>query len=132
MAEVTVEQLAKVAGVSVERLLDQLKKAGIEASADQVITDEQRKQLQKILLGGETTLRRKVGRASDEPSSGATVKVKVHKKKRVLERDSEFEKAERKKLEAEAKKRAAAEEAARRERELAEQKKAAEEAAALF
>lgn len=46
MTEVTVEQLAKAVGISIERLLAQLKEAGISLkSADQTIDDEQKKKL---------------------------------------------------------------------------------------
>ena len=43
MAQVTVKQLSEVVGATVERLLEQLKDAGIEvAGADTEITDEQK------------------------------------------------------------------------------------------
>ena len=51
MAKVTIEQLAKVVGISVERLLMQLKSAGIDlASPQDIITDEQRKTFQQYLV----------------------------------------------------------------------------------
>lgn len=53
MAEVTVQQLANVVGVSTERLLQQLAEAGIEKdNADSAIGDEEKRQLLSFLRGG--------------------------------------------------------------------------------
>jgi len=52
MAEVTVKQLADVVGTPVERLLDQIKEAGLKAdSADALISDQDKLQLLDYLRG---------------------------------------------------------------------------------
>lgn len=46
MAEVTVSELAKSVGASVERLLSQMKDAGLQqTSAEQTVTDEEKQTL---------------------------------------------------------------------------------------
>ena len=98
MAEVTVEQLAKVVGITVDRLLDQLKSAGIDvSSADQILNDMQKQTLLKFLQTAPTedeakpkkmTLSRK--KTESAPSSSSTISVTtVRKKRHVI--DSEFE-----------------------------------------
>jgi len=93
MSKVTVKQLSEVVGAPVERLLEQLKEAGIEAaSADTEITDEQKVKLLDHLRNshGKTdakaagkskiTLKRKT--TSELRSGGSkTVNVEVRKKR---------------------------------------------------
>ena len=53
MAQVTVEQLAKVVGTPVDKLLEQLKEAGLDFSApDQEISDNEKLQLLEHLRQG--------------------------------------------------------------------------------
>ncbi len=97
MAEVTVEQLAKVVGITVDRLLDQLKAAGIEVtSADQALNDKQKNTLLNFLQTAPSedkdkpkkmTLSRK---KTEAPSSSSTISVTTVRKKRHVV-DSEFE-----------------------------------------
>ena len=103
MAEVTVSDLAKSVGASVDRLLGQMKDAGLsQTSADDVVSDEEKKTLlaslkashgedsgapRKITLKRKTTSTLKVG-------SGATrktVNVEVRKKRTYVKRDVEVE-----------------------------------------
>jgi translation initiation factor IF-2 len=53
MSEVTVKELAEMVGMTAKRLLTQLKNAGMAAtSADQVISDKEKRQLLKYLQQG--------------------------------------------------------------------------------
>ncbi len=62
MSEVTVEQLAADVGATVERLLTQMKEAGLEhEKPDQVVTDEEKQQLLAFL-------KRSHGESADEPA----------------------------------------------------------------
>lgn len=99
MADVTVKQLAQVVGIPVERLLTQLREAGLPFDdADQVVNEEQK----RILLGhlksgtsnqtnlsGRITLQRKshtqvkVG-AQDVYSSGKMVNIEVRQKRTIV------------------------------------------------
>lgn len=136
MAEVTVQQLANVVGVSTERLLQQLAEAGIEKdNADSAIGDEEKRQLLSFLRGGsgdspsvaapkKVTLKRKS--LSEIKLSGAqgkskTVSVEVRKKRTYVKRNLLEEQAAQ--AEAEAK--------AKQEAELADLAAAAEENARL-
>ena len=97
MAEVTVKQLADVVGTPVERLLDQIKEAGLKAdSADALVSDQDKRQLLDYLRGqhgkgaasGEEkprkiTLKRKSVteiKASGGASRGRTVAIEVRKR----------------------------------------------------
>ncbi|MBD2860129.1 translation initiation factor IF-2 [Spongiibacter sp. KMU-158] len=99
MAEVTVSQLAEVVGAPVERLLRQMKEAGLKHSAaEQVVSDEDK----QTLL---TYLKRSHGESADAPrkitlkrktistlktGSGAskkTVNIEVRKKRTYVKRD---------------------------------------------
>lgn len=100
MAEVTVKQLAGVVGTSVERLLDQIKEAGLTAtSADALISDQDKLQLLNYLRGqhGKTsasgeekprkiTLKRKSVtelKTGSGPGRGRTVAIEVRKKRTI-------------------------------------------------
>ena len=120
MAEVTVNELAKTVGASVDRLLLQMKEAGLShSSADATVSDEEK----QILLGYLKSLH---GEKSGEPKkivlrrktmstlkSGnrKTVNIEVRKKRTYVKRTEE-------ELETQAK--AEAEEVARREQAVAE------------
>lgn len=107
MAEVTVKQLAGVVGTSVERLLDQIKEAGLKASgADAVISDQDKLQLLdylrgqhgKTAAGGEErgkkiTLKRKSVselKTGSGPGRGRTVAIEV-RKKRIIAKPGDVE-----------------------------------------
>ena len=98
MAEVTVKQLADVVGTPVERLLDQIKEAGLSAgSADALISDKDKLQLLSYLRGQhgksateekprKITLKRKSVteiKASGGASRGRTVAIEVRKKRTI-------------------------------------------------
>ena len=120
MAEVTVNELAKTVGASVDRLLLQMKEAGLShSSADATVSDEEK----QILLGYLKSLH---GEKSGEPKkivlrrktmstlkSGnkKTVNIEVRKKRTYVKRSDE-------ELETQAK--AEAEEVARREQKVSE------------
>ncbi len=94
MAQVTVKQLSEVVGAPVERLLEQLKDAGIEAAdADSAISDEQKFKLLDHLRSshgkktatagkGKITLKRK-STASLKSSGSKAVNVEVRKKRSI-------------------------------------------------
>ncbi|RDH81178.1 MAG: translation initiation factor IF-2 [endosymbiont of Galathealinum brachiosum] len=95
MAQVTVKQLSEVVGATVERLLEQLKDAGIEvAGADSEITDEQKFKLLDHLRNshgktsaatagkGKITLKRR-STASLKSSGSKAVNVEVRKKRSI-------------------------------------------------
>ena len=104
MAKVTVEQLAKVVGISVERLLTQLKSAGIEVtSADQTLDDKQKQILLEYLKSGKKeegerqkpkkiTLKRKSAAEGAAKSTNTISVTTVRRKRHAI--DSEFEKAQ--------------------------------------
>ncbi len=103
MAEVTVKQLAKVVGVPVDRLLSQLKEAGLSFSSDdQVVSDEQKRTLLAFLKGGgsserRVTLRRKsvsTVKVGTSAQRGKTVNIEVRKKKTYVKRSAQAEQAE--------------------------------------
>ena len=98
MAQVTVEQLATTVGASVERLLAQMKEAGLpHAAADQLVSEEDKQTLLAYLKRshGESTdapkkitLKRK--QVSTLRTGGAgkrTVNVEVRKKRTYVKRD---------------------------------------------
>ena len=103
MAQVTVSELAKTVGASVERLLTQMREAGLSHdSADSPVTDEEKQTLLAYLksLHGESarepkkiTLRRKeTGTLSGAGRS--KVKVEVRKKRTYVKRSDEDIKAQ--------------------------------------
>ncbi len=70
MSKVTVKQLADVVGTPVEKLLEQMKEAGVELTgADQTVSDEQK-------LALLTYLRRSHGRGDGEASAGKKITLK--------------------------------------------------------
>ncbi len=102
MADVTVQQLAQVVGIPVERLLNQLQEAGLSfADEHQTVNEEQKRILLNYLKGSTTrvssaaperiTLRKKsmsqvtVG---NDMHSGKTVNIEVRKKKTFVKRSS--------------------------------------------
>ncbi|MDC0404274.1 translation initiation factor IF-2 N-terminal domain-containing protein, partial [Porticoccaceae bacterium] len=98
MAQVTVSELAKTVGATVERLLTQMREAGLShESADQVVSDEEKQQLLvylKGLHGGATkepskiTLRRKTT-GTLKTGNRKTVNVEVRKKRTYVKREEE-------------------------------------------
>ncbi|MGS2718142.1 translation initiation factor IF-2 [Eionea flava] len=101
MADVTVSDLAKLVGASVDRLLGQMKDAGLShESADALVSDDEKKVLlaylktshgeetaapKKITLKRKTTSTLKTGTGS----SRKTVNVEVRKKRTYVKRDEE-------------------------------------------
>ena len=70
MAEVTVKQFAEVVGISIDRLMEQLKEAGVSvADPDAMISDDEKMEL----LGH---LRRKHGDEEKEGSTGKKITLK--------------------------------------------------------
>ncbi|MDY0007484.1 MAG: translation initiation factor IF-2 N-terminal domain-containing protein, partial [Spongiibacteraceae bacterium] len=100
MAEVTVSQLAEVVGAPVERLLKQMKEAGLShVSADEVVSDEDKQTLLAFLKSshGESptaprkiTLQRKTISTLKTGSGSArkTVNVEIRKKRTYVKRDA--------------------------------------------
>jgi len=95
MSQVTVKQLSEVVGATVERLLEQLKDAGIEVSgADSEITDEQKfklldhlrsshgKKADSAASKGKITLKRK-STASLKSGGSKAVNVEIRKKRSI-------------------------------------------------
>ncbi|MCV6615072.1 MAG: translation initiation factor IF-2 N-terminal domain-containing protein, partial [Cellvibrionaceae bacterium] len=105
MAEVTVSELAKSVGASVERLLSQMKDAGLsQTSAEQAVTDDEKQTLLAFLKSshGDTdsapkkiTLKRKTTTTLKTGSGAArkTVNVEVRKKRTYVKRDAAEEAA---------------------------------------
>ena len=99
MAEVTVSQLAKTVGASVDRLLGQMKEAGLNhESSDQIVSDEDKQKLLAHLKsshGASTaapkriTLKRKtIGTVKATGAQGKkTVSVEVRKKRTYVKRE---------------------------------------------
>jgi translation initiation factor IF-2 len=100
MAQVTVEQLAKTVGAGVDRLLSQMKEAGLpHSAADEMVSEEDKQTLLAHLKRshGEsadaprkiTLKRKKVStlRASGSGSGKRTVNVEVRKKRTYVKRD---------------------------------------------
>ncbi|PXF30152.1 translation initiation factor IF-2 [Pokkaliibacter plantistimulans] len=133
MAEVTVQQLAEVVGVPVERLLNQMQEAGLEHTrSNDVVSEKERMTLltflkrshggdedegeaspKKITLKRKTTSQLKVSNSSGKKK---TVNIEVRRKRTYVKRDEQ---------EAQAK----AEEQARQEEEAAAARKQADEVA---
>ena len=121
MAEVTVTELAKTVGASVDRLLMQMKEAGLSHdSADAAVSDEEKQTLLAYLKGlhGETsgepkkiTLRRKTV-STLRSANRKTVNIEVRKKRTYIKRSDEELQAQAD-LETEAKARQEAEMAAK-------------------
>lgn len=120
MAKVTVQQLAEVVGTPVDKLLEQLKDAGLSFSApDQEISDSEKLQLLEHLrqskgakLGGASegkkiTLRRKstsqlkVSGGQGRTANTKTVNVEVRRKKTYVKRSELIEAQEQKRKEEE-------------------------------
>ncbi|MFT5421919.1 MAG: translation initiation factor IF-2, partial [Candidatus Endobugula sp.] len=101
MADVTVSDLAKLVGASVDRLLGQMKEAGLShGSADSYVSDEEKQMLLAFLKtshGEETaapkkiTLKRKTTSTlkTGSGSTRKTVNVEVRKKRTYVKRDAE-------------------------------------------
>lgn len=148
MADVTIAELATMVGVPVERLLEQVKEAGLpQTSADDAIDNDERSKLLLSLKqkhGGSDdessprriTLKRKtIGtlKSSDNQGRSKSVNVEVRKKRTYVKRsvdEAQQEAAEREKQQEEERK--LKEEQDRKEREAREaaEKEAAEKAAA--
>ena len=121
MAEVTVTELAKIVGASVDRLLMQMKEAGLSHdSADAAVSDEEKQTLLAYLKGlhGENsgepkkiTLRRKTV-STLRSGNRKTVNIEVRKKRTYIKRSDEELQAQAD-LETEAKARQEAEMAAK-------------------
>ncbi|MEJ2742394.1 MAG: translation initiation factor IF-2 [Gammaproteobacteria bacterium] len=137
MAEVTVKQLAEVVGIPVEKLLKQMKDAGLDhGSSEQVVSDEEKQQLLSHLKqshGGLTekkiTLKRKsvsTLKVSGQGKSNKTVNVEVRKKRTYIPRSVVMEEMTTQEEIAAAEQREAQEEDVRRAEAEAER---AEEAA---
>jgi len=134
MTQVTVKELAKVVDTPVERLLQQMREAGLShSSADQVVTDNEKQALLAYLKGShgekveeprKITLQRKTT-TTLKVAGSKTVSVEVRKKKTYVKRSPEELEAERLRELAEQQ---AAEEAAR-QKAVEEAKKQAAEAA---
>ncbi len=120
MAEVTVKELATTVGTTIDKLLSQLSAAGISASDENsLINDQQKKVLLDHLKSGSKKITLKGKSVLEPKTSGKTVKVEVRtRKKRTYLTPSELEKqkqeeelqlqAEQKRREEEAKARAEA------------------------
>ncbi|MCB1667619.1 MAG: translation initiation factor IF-2 [Porticoccaceae bacterium] len=99
MAEVSVSELAKVVGASVERLLTQMKEAGLpHSSADDSVSDEEKQKLLAYLKGlhGDSarepkkiTLKRKSVSTLKTSAGRKTVNVEVRKKRTYVKRSAE-------------------------------------------
>ena len=98
MAQVTVEQLATTVGASVERLLAQMKEAGLpHAAADQLVSEEDKQTLLAYLKRshGESTdapkkitlNRKKISTLRTGGAGKRTVNVEVRKKRTYVKRD---------------------------------------------
>jgi translation initiation factor IF-2 len=143
MADLSINQLATMVGVPVERLLEQIKEAGLpQTQAADTITNEQRSSLLAFLKsrhgdssGGDTaprkiTLKRKTVetlKTSDNQGRSKSVSVEVRKKRTYVKRsveEAQKEAAEKERLLAEQR---AQEEVERKQREEAAKARAAKE-----
>jgi translation initiation factor IF-2 len=108
MADVTVKELAQTAGISVERLLNQLQSAGLSITTeDQSVNDEQRRALLSHLNTNKAqetsaaaperiTLRRKSisqVKSGQDAHRGKTINIEVRKKRTYVKRSSLAEQA---------------------------------------
>ncbi|SDI08652.1 translation initiation factor IF-2 [Pseudomonas panipatensis] len=142
MTQVTVKELAKTVDTPVERLLQQMREAGLpHSSAEQVVTDTEKQALLAYLKGShgdrleeprKITLQRKTT-TTLKVAGSKTVSVEVRKKKTYVKRSPDEIEAERQR---ELEEQRAAEEAARlkaeaeaRQKAEAEARRQAEEAA---
>jgi len=144
MADLSIQDLAKMVGVPVERLLEQIKEAGLpQGAATDKINNEQRSKLLAFLksrhgdnsgaetVPGRITLKRKTVetlKTSDNQGRSKTVSVEVRKKRTYVKRsveEAQKEAAEKERLQAEQKER---EEAERKAREAVEARQRKEEA----
>ncbi|MGV6806753.1 MAG: translation initiation factor IF-2 N-terminal domain-containing protein, partial [bacterium] len=101
MAEVSVSELAKVVGASEERLLAQMKEAGLpHSSADDKVNDDQKQVLLTYLKGlhgdkarepKKITLKRKTTSTLKAGAGRKTVNIEVRKKRTYVKRDAEAE-----------------------------------------
>ena len=132
MADVTVAQLAKQARISVDVLLEKLEKAGLpQRSADDLISDEQKKSLFKALQPQKVTLKeRKTGHVSlTGMNKGRRVDVQVKKKRTyVSSNDRLVSEEDLRRAQAEKEAKEAKEAKEEQERIEAEQRKKEEEA----
>ena len=121
MAQVTVQQLAEVVGTPVDKLLEQLKDAGLSFSApDQEISDSEKLQLlehlrkskgakiggsaeegKKITLRRKSTSQLKVSGGQGRTANTKTVNVEVRRKKTYVQRSELIEEQEQKRKEEE-------------------------------
>ncbi|WP_207882731.1 translation initiation factor IF-2 [Pseudomonas sp. 30_B] len=135
MTQVTVKELAKTVDTPVERLLQQMREAGLpHSNAEQVVTDSEKQALLAHLKGShgeraeeprKITLQRKTT-STLKVAGSKTVSVEVRKKKTYVKRDPAELEAERQR---ELEEQRAAEEAARlKAEEEARQRAAAEDA----
>nr|WP_322939610.1 translation initiation factor IF-2 [Pseudomonas sp. s4] len=136
MTQVTVKELAKVVDTPVERLLQQMREAGLSHnSAEQVVTDSEKQALlahlksshgDKVEEPRKITLQRKTT-STLKVAGSKTISVEVRKKKTFVKRSPEELEAE-KQRELEAQQAAAAAEAERLKAEEEAKRKAEEEA----
>lgn len=146
MSQVTVQQLAEVVGTPVDKLLEQLKDAGLSFSkAEEVISDSEKLQLlehlrhsrgsklgsssedKQITLRRKTTSQLKVTAAGQgRTSTTKTVNVEVRRKKTYVKRGDLLEEQEQKRLEEEAKLQAIEDAKAAEEKRIADEKAAEE------
>jgi len=103
MADVTVSQLAKTVGASVDRLLAQMKEAGLShSSAEQLVSDEDKQRLLTHLKSSHgansaapkriTLKRRTIGTVKQSGAQGKkTVSVEVRKKRTYIKKDEPVE-----------------------------------------
>ncbi|MCP1651963.1 translation initiation factor IF-2 [Pseudomonas nitroreducens] len=132
MTQVTVKELAKTVDTPVERLLQQMREAGLpHNNAEQVVTDSEKQALLAHLKGShgeraeeprKITLQRKTT-STLKVAGSKTVSVEVRKKKTYVKRDPEELEAERQR---ELEEQRAAEEAARLKAEEEARQRAAE------
>ncbi|QRY79591.1 translation initiation factor IF-2 [Pseudomonas sp. PDNC002] len=133
MTQVTVKELAKTVDTPVERLLQQMREAGLpHNNAEQVVTDSEKQALLAHLKGShgeraeeprKITLQRKTT-STLRVAGSKTVSVEVRKKKTYVKRDPEELEAERQR---ELEEQRAAEEAVRLKAEEEARQRAAEE-----
>ena len=98
MAQVTVTELAKTVGASIERLLTQMKEAGLpHVSADEEVSDDEKQTLLAYLKGGlgsksleprKITLKRKTI-STLKSANRKTVSIEVRKKRTYVKRSEE-------------------------------------------
>jgi translation initiation factor IF-2 len=134
MTQVTVKELANVVDTPVERLLQQMREAGLpHTSAEQVVTDNEKQTLLNHLKGEDAkgegprkiTLQRKTT-STLKVSGSKTISVEVRKKKTYVKRSpAEVEAEKQRELEAQR----AADEAAARQKAEDARRQAEEEAA---